>query len=33
MFIDEYNFDSYGCPPPLSVMNHINEGVYSEYQI
>ena len=26
MFINEYYFDSYGCPKPPSVMNHINKG-------
>ena len=35
MFINEYYFDSYGCPPPISVniLNYLNIGQYSEYQI
>ena len=33
MFINEYYFDSYGCPPPMTVINHINKGNYSENQI
>ena len=33
MYTNEYCFDSFGCPPPLSVMNHINKGIYSEYEI
>ena len=26
-------FDSYGCPPPTNIINHIEKGIYSEYQI
>ena len=33
MFINEYFFDSYGCPPPTNILNHIKKGIYSEYQI
>ena len=33
MYTNEYYFYSYGCPPPLSITNHINKGIYSEYQI
>ena len=33
MFVDENYFDSYGCPPPKNVVNQINKGTYSEYQI
>ena len=33
MFINEYYFDSYGCPPPLNITKQINNGIYSEYQI
>lgn len=33
MFVDENYFDSYGCPPPKNVLNQINKGTYSEYQI
>ena len=33
MFINEYYFDSYGCPPPQNIMGFINNGFYSEYQI
>ena len=33
MFINEYCFDSYGCPPPTNILNHIKKGIYSEYQI
>ena len=33
MFITEYYFDSYGCPPPLNITKQINNGIYSEYQI
>ena len=32
MFINEDYFDSYGCPPPLNITNHINKGIYSEYE-
>ena len=32
MFINEYYFDSYGCPPPLNITKQINNGIYSEYQ-
>ena len=37
MYSDQYYFDSYGCPPPLSVLNQIKEKqkvcIYSEYRI
>ena len=33
MFSDKFYFDSYGCPPPTNILNHINNGIYSEYQI
>ena len=33
MYTDKYYFDSYGCPPPTNILNHIKKGIYSEYQI
>ena len=33
MFNNEYYFDSYGCPPPTNILNHIKKGIYSEYQV
>ena len=33
MFINEYYFDSYGCPLPINILNYLNIGQYSEYQI
>ena len=33
MFVNEFYFDSYGCPPPLNIMKQIKNGFYSEYQI
>ena len=35
MFVDEFYFDSYGCPPSVKVMNHlnmsqVNRSIYSE---
>ena len=30
MFVNEFCFDSYGCPPPLNIMSFINNGFYSE---
>ena len=33
MFTNQNYFDSYGCPPPTNILNHINNGIYSEYQI
>ena len=33
MFGTEFYFDSYGCPPPTNILNHIKKGIYSEYQI
>ena len=33
MFVTEFSFDSYGCPPPTNILNHIKKGIYSEYQI
>ena len=32
-FINEYYFDSYGCPPPINILNYLKTGQYSEYQI
>ena len=32
MFVNEFYFDSYGCPPPLDIMSFINNGFNSEYQ-
>ena len=32
MFVNEFYFDSYGCPPPQNRMSFINDGFYSEYQ-
>ena len=33
MFTNQNYFDSYGCPPPTNILNHIKNGIYSEYQI
>ena len=33
VFVTEFYFDSYGCPPPTNILNHIKKGIYSEYQI
>ena len=33
MFTNQNYFDSYGCPPPTNILNHINNDIYSEYQI
>ena len=33
MCTDKYYFDSYGCPPPTNILNHIKKGIYSEFQI
>ena len=33
MFVNEFYFDSYGCPPPLNITKQIDNGIYSEYQI
>ena len=33
VFVNEYYFDSYGCPPPTNILNHIKKGIYSKYQI
>ena len=33
MFVNDFYFDSYGCPPPLNITKQINNGFYSEYQI
>ena len=32
MFSDKFCFDSYGCPPPTNILNHIKKGISSEYQ-
>ena len=33
MFVTEFYFDSYACPPPTNKLNHIKKSIYSEYQI
>ena len=33
MFVNEFYFDSYGCPPPTNILSLIKKGIYSEYQI
>ena len=33
MFVTEFYFDSYGCPPSLNMMSFLNNGFHSEYQI
>ena len=33
IFSDKIYFDSYGCPPPVSMMKQIKNRLYSEYQI
>ena len=33
MFVNEFYFDSYGCPPPLNITSYINNCFYSEKQI
>ena len=33
MFSIQNYSDSYGCPPPLNIENHINKCIYSKYQI
>ena len=33
MFVNEFYFDSYDCPPPTNILDHIKKGIYSEYQI
>ena len=33
MYKNQNYFDSYGCPPPTNILNHIKNGIYSEYQI
>ena len=33
MFISEYYFDSYGCPPPLNITNLIKKRIYSESRV
>ena len=33
MFVNEFYFDSYGCPPPINLPNHIKKCIYSDYQI
>ena len=33
MFVNEFYFDSDGCPPPLNIMSFINNGFNSENQI
>ena len=33
MFINQYYFDSYGCPPPLNIANRKIKRIYSDNQI
>ena len=33
LYTNHYYFDSFGCPPPTKILNHINRCSYSEYQI
>ena len=33
MFVNEFKFDSYGCPPPVNIMKQATKCFYSEYQI
>ena len=33
MFVTEFYFDPYGCPPPLNKLSPINNGFCSDYQI
>ena len=33
MFVNEFDFDSYGCPPPVNIMKRTKNGFYSECQI
>ena len=33
MFTNQNYFDSYGCPPPTNILDHIKKVIYSEYQI
>ena len=33
LFTETFYFDSYGCPPPRNIINQIENGIYSEYQI
>ena len=36
-FFNKFYFDSYGCPPPQNILNHIKSNykkcIYSTYQI
>ena len=32
MFVNEFYFDSNGCPPPLNIMSFNNNDSYSKYQ-
>ena len=32
MFIKDLVFYYYGCPPPTKILNHIDNGIFSEYQ-
>ena len=27
MFVTEFYFESYGCPPPTNILNHIKKGI------
>ena len=33
LYISNNYFDSYGCPPPINIMQFIGKGCYSEYKI
>ena len=33
MFSNQNYFDSYGCPPPVNIMEQRKNGLYSKYQI
>ena len=33
MFVNEFCFDSYECPPPTNILNLIRKGIYSKCQI
>ena len=33
LYTNQNYFELYGCPPPTNILNHINNGIYSEYKI
>ena len=33
LYTNKFHSDSYGCPPPTNILNHLKKGIYSEYQI